>query len=179
MHSLRHAEAMDRFVNEYIPALLVIGTAVRTCHWGGRDMNTGDDARDCMRMAACTLMSLYGPRARFTEHTRDVCLALMVWQDWHSSLPGAIFSEEKCEALLGRFATSLGRHPSAVTPDALDDIFMQTNPGRRGLASCGTRTRRRTSAGGSKAGSKRSQPPKVRWFGTCLGPRREGEDVHC
>ena len=122
-----------RLVNEYIPALFVVGNAVRNCNWAGRDSGTALDARDAMRFSACMLVSLSADRAKHTEHLRDVCIALMMWQEWHSGLLGAMFSEEKPEALLGRFARALTSHPGAVEAQDLEDVFLQVRTGKPGV----------------------------------------------
>ena len=62
-HALRHAQAMDRLVNQYALALLVIGNLVRDCNWAGRDPGTARYGRLAMEYAAMVMLNLYGDRA--------------------------------------------------------------------------------------------------------------------
>jgi hypothetical protein len=60
----REAVAMHLLLNEYAPALLVIGNLVRECHWNGRSYGSSSNALLCIEYAVCVMMSLVGSAAR-------------------------------------------------------------------------------------------------------------------
>ena len=134
LQRLRQAEAMERLVNGYVPALFVIGQLVRECNWNGRSAGSSHSAVLCMRYSAVVMFSLLGDRATRTEHLRDLCLALMMWQPWHDHLRGCMFSEELPEASLGRLGEALRSNPHVVTSEGAEDVFLACiRPGQSGL----------------------------------------------
>ena len=82
---------------------------------------------------AIILLSLCRKDAPKREHLRDVCLALLMWQPWHGDLRGCLFSEEPCEASLGRLGEALRSNTHVTTVEAAQDLFLLVRPGKVGV----------------------------------------------
>ena len=81
------------------------------------------------------MLNLYGDRAVTGTggHFRSVCVALLMWQHWHEGLYGCMFTEELSEAFLSRFASRLRKSTWAVDVHAMEDVFLQVQPGHMGV----------------------------------------------
>ena len=133
LNTLRHAEAMDRLVSEYVPALFTIGYLVRQCNWDGRGDSTAPNAQDCMLYSACLMLSLVGDDSWKTEYLRVLSVALVTWQAWHDTLMSAMFSEEIPEASLGRLARTLNANPRVIEAQDVEDVFLLVPTGEMGV----------------------------------------------
>ena len=131
--ALLQAQAMERLVCQYVPALFLAGKLVRDCHWAGQEGGSARSAWMAMAHAAVIMLCATKDTAHKVEHLRSVCLALLMWQEWHDTLPAALFSEEVAEASLGRFGELLRSNPQVTTVEAADDLFLLVRPGTRGL----------------------------------------------
>ena len=131
--AVHEAEAMERLVCGYIPALFVIGWLVRRCNWEGRVVGTARDAQDVVLFCTVLMLSLCGDRSPRTEYLRVQSIALLLWQQWHDGLFGAMFSEEVPEASLGRLGELLHSNPRIVDVGAVEEAFLTVQPGARGV----------------------------------------------
>ena len=132
VHDLQQAEAMERLVNGYVPALFAIGWHVRNCNWGGREPGTAADAQECLLFCACLMLSLVGNQRARTEYLRTLCVALLTWQGWHSGLYGAMFSEEIPEASLSRLGQLLQSDPQVIRVEDAENVFLTVPTGVQG-----------------------------------------------
>ena len=119
---------------EWAPACLLLGFYVRQCHWGHWEPGTGAGARDVLLLALALLSRLEGwaERRRTSEYVRTLALALLTWTPWHDGLPAACFSEEPCEAGLGRLGGMCERHPQAVDTADVMDLYLLVQPPQPG-----------------------------------------------
>ena len=101
----------------YVPALLQLGFKVRECTWNGRPEGhvKGDTARSVLEHALLIQVHLLRDWSAGTEYVRTMSCALLCWQPWYSRLPGCVFVEESCEAMLSRMAAQCRRHPNITT----------------------------------------------------------------
>ena len=126
------AEAMHRLICEYIPCLFIIGHLVRESNWNGRDAHTGGVALETMQACCILLLSLLGDRAQRDQHLRTLCLGIHIWGPWLDSLRACFFSEEICEAGLGRLATMLRANTQAYDLATARDLYLLVQPGTIG-----------------------------------------------
>ena len=103
---LNLALSLQRFIEQYIPALMELGIAVRELYWTHRDQDTGMAAR--MLMARCLgfLLSMNPSGSR--EYQRGLVLGVLLWSRFHSKLAGYCFVEECLESSLSRLARAAG-----------------------------------------------------------------------
>ena len=57
-------------------------------------------------------------------YVRTVGVALLHWQTFNSGLPGLCYGEEFGEVMLSRLWSEKDRHPWAVTPSDVEDLFV-------------------------------------------------------
>jgi hypothetical protein len=125
---------MFRLVTQYVPACFYLGHLVRECNWSGREVGSGCTAHQAMQATATILYSIAGPsHARRNEHLRGVCLALLLWRDWNDGLFGCAYSEEVCEAGLGRLGAALRSNTQVIEVEQACDLYQLVEPGRKGL----------------------------------------------
>ena len=110
--------ALQSLLYEYVPALFIVGYLVRTCYWDSESPTSGDKAYVCMQYCYLILHSLGGPRSIYCY---NMAMALLQWQDWHSSTGGACHVEEALEAMLSRLSRTMR---SDVTVHTIDEINM-------------------------------------------------------
>ena len=84
----------------YIPALIIIGSQVRDCHWSaqGEQHAAGPLLSRCLHV----LLSLTLDYEDKVEYVRTIVVARLLWSQWFARLPRVAHSEEPCEALLSR-----------------------------------------------------------------------------
>ena len=60
----------------------------------------------------CLLVLMWlseGPKGA-VGYVGNICMALLLWTDWHDTVPAAWYCEEKCEATLSRLSILCRRH---------------------------------------------------------------------
>ena len=120
---------LDLLVNEYVPALMHLGIAVRDLYWEHRQPGTGSFARDVLSRCLVLLLSL--ENCRSTEYVRGLSLALCLWTDEvHGRLPGCCFVEEALEGSLSRLSRAAGTDLRATTVDDFCDLYAALGPSR-------------------------------------------------
>ena len=101
---LRVLRALKDLLTFWAPALLRLGYCVRQCYWEGRpgQSTTGVTAQRILQTCLVMHAHLLDDWDAREEYTRTMATALLVWLPWHSHLPGCMFVEEACEAMLSR-----------------------------------------------------------------------------
>ena len=114
LHAFSHVEhginafgilsALTDLLDFYVPCLFVLGYWLRQLSWEGRPGGqvTGTHAKRLLGACLALQVHLTGDTACRLEYTRTISVALLTWMPWYSRLPGAVFVEEACEALLRR-----------------------------------------------------------------------------
>ena len=120
---------MDRLVNEFAPACLVVGTLVRQCSWVWRQNGTGHRARETLQYCLLLLVRLLEGVEHKREYVRTLSTALLLWSDWHDSIPAAWYCEEPNEAALSRLSSLCKRHTQHVSTRDVHDLWMNVSPG--------------------------------------------------
>ena len=123
------ATGMDVLLNDYAPMCLILGSGVRSCTWELVANHTGAEARRVLVRCLLVLMRLNEGREVAVEYVRTVCVALLLWTDWHDEVPAAWFCEETCEAALSRLSSLCHRHTQHVSTQEIHDLWMQVKPG--------------------------------------------------
>ena len=118
------AEEMDTLVNVFVPCCAAIGWQVRRCYWEGRHRGSGVWAGDALRMCLQLLCGLLGDKAKLSEYSRSISVALLSWTPWHDDVPAAAYVEESCEAQLSKLASALKRNPHATGIGEVSDLYV-------------------------------------------------------
>ena len=108
----------------YIPALFIIGSQVRDCHWSaqGEQHAAGPLLSRCLHV----LLRLTLGYEDKVEYVRTIVVARLLWSQWFARLPGVAHSEEPCEALLSRVVHLMAQHPGNCTLQQVHDLFILT-----------------------------------------------------
>ena len=126
-HALKILQAVDVLLFQYIPAVFIIGSMVRDCHWGGPNA-TSDSARAVIDQSLLVLIHLVWGREQAVEYVRTALLASLLWSQWYDRLPSIVHSEEPCETLLGRLVNQFSIHKNKTSLDDSIDLFMLIKP---------------------------------------------------
>ena len=117
----------------YIPALFIIGSQVRDCHWSaqGEQHAAGPLLSRCLHV----LLRLTLGYEDKVEYVRTIVVARLLWSQWFGHLPGVAHSEEPCEALLSRVVHLMAQHPLGTVRwnrcmTCLYSLPLQTRPQR-------------------------------------------------
>ena len=122
---------LNLLINEYIPALMSIGIAIRDLYWEKRDPGTGDAAKKVL-LHCLTVLNALEPRGG-TEYVRALTLAALMWKDdVHGRLPGCCFVEECLEASLSRLARCMTSNQWTSAAEDVSDMFRGLGPARSG-----------------------------------------------
>ena len=121
-------EGIQTLVDYYCPALLVIGTGVRSCTWEGRTPDGGKVAKEVLQQCLVLLIHLFNDNAAKVEYVRTLSTALLAWQKWMDKLPGCCFVEESCEALLSRMAARCRGNSTISSFEGVSDLFLTLPP---------------------------------------------------
>ena len=115
-------------LTSYLPALLSLGYRVRQCAWEGQATGTvkGLLAKEVLQHCLLLHVHLMDDWDARLEYTRTMALALLQWTPWHSSVPGCLYVEESCEALLGRVVTRCRRHHYLTGFQSTFHLFLTT-----------------------------------------------------
>ena len=108
---------------EYVPMMFRIGCLVRSCNWDGRDNGSANFAHEAMCRSFCMLVHLRQD-AEKVEYVRTLGVALLMWGKWDYDLPGCMFMEESCEALLSRMAHRCRQHQHLFAYQDVFDLFV-------------------------------------------------------
>ena len=120
---------LDRLVNEYAPACLVLGTLVRQCSWVWTQSGTGHHARETLTWCLHVLVRLLEGEEHKTEYVRTLSSALMLWTDWHDRIPAAWYCEEPNEAALSRLSSLCRQHTQHISTRDIHELWMNVAPG--------------------------------------------------
>lgn len=112
--------ALQHLLYQYVPACFLLGFLVREAFWNGAAGNTGNTAYTCLQYAYIILLALGGERSTYCY---NIAMALLQWQDWHSSMPAMAYQEEALEAMLGRLATTMRSDFTVHTIDEMNMLF--------------------------------------------------------
>jgi hypothetical protein len=123
---------MQRLLNEYVPAVFLLGKMLRDLNWGCRAAGTGREARRFLTYALLTLRGLLGDACSSDEYVRGIGLALIMWTPWHSAIPGCLYTEEYNEAALSRLGQLCRSHPHAITCAEVMDLYLLVEPANQG-----------------------------------------------
>ena len=115
-------------VDYYCPALFLLGTAVRSCTWDGREPNGGKLAKEILQRCLLLLVHIFDDYGAKVEYVRTLAVALLSWTPWMDKLPGCVFVEESCEALLSRMATRCIGHYTVSSFDGVSDLYQTLPP---------------------------------------------------
>ena len=126
--------ALKTLLQDHIPALFIIGERVRECNWSARERATGYVAEQACQYGFLLLLALTFPKEDTMEYIRCMAVHLLSWTSWHTSLPGAAYSEEFGEAMLSRLAQLCCRFRNACTVDEVGDLFLCCVPDLTGQA---------------------------------------------
>ena len=139
------AVTLQRFIEQYIPALMELGIAVRELHWNHRDQDTGMAAR--ILMARCLGFLLSMDPSGSCKYQHGLVLGVLLWSRFHSKLAGYCFVEECLESSLSRLARAAGPGCTTATVQDFAAKYLTLKP------ASGTEPR--------KAGIARTYPHKV------------------
>ena len=108
----------------YIPALFIIGSQVRDCHWSaeGEQHAAGPLLSRCLHVLPRLTLG-YEDKV---EYVRTIVVARLLWSQWFARLPGVAHREEPCEALLSRVVHLMAQHPGNCTLQQVHDLFILT-----------------------------------------------------
>ena len=108
----------------YIPALFIIGSQVRDCHWSaqGEQHAAGPLLSRCLHV----LLRLTLGYEDKVEYVRTIVVARLLWSQWFARLPGVAHSEEPYEALLSRVVHLMAQHLGNCTLQQVHDLFILT-----------------------------------------------------
>ena len=124
------ATAMDVLLTDFAPACLVLGTMVRQCTWVRTQNGTGGHARQLLSFCLLVLVRLLEGKEHQTEYVRTLASTLLLWTDWHDSIPAAWYCEEPNEAALSRLSSLCKRHTQHVSTLEVHELWMNVTPGR-------------------------------------------------
>ena len=110
---LTQVQGLVTLLYGYIPALFIIGSQVRDCHWSapGEQHAAGPLLSRCLNVL---LRFTLGYEDK-VEYVRTIVVARLLWSQWFARLPGVAHSEEPCEALLSRVVHLMAQHPRNCT----------------------------------------------------------------
>ena len=121
-------EGLHALLYCFIPAIFRIGCLVRNCTWEARDNNTAHHAHAVLQRCFVMLVHLRANPEK-VEYIRTLAVALLMWRSWDDELPGCMFIEESCEAMLSRTAHRCRQHQHLWEFDDVFDLFVTTpNP---------------------------------------------------
>ena len=126
-------KAMRVLLTEYAPACLHLGTMVRECHWVLRQRGTGAHAQKTLQTALLLLLQLLGDDAHKEEYVRSLCVALTLWRQWNSQIPGCCYSGEPNEAGLSRLGSASAKHPHATSTQDVNNLYILVNSAKMGV----------------------------------------------
>ena len=118
-------------VDFYCPALFLLGTAVRSCTWDGRKPGGGKVAKEILQRSLVLLVHVFGDYSAKVEYVRTLAIALLSWTPWMDNLPGCVFVEESCEALLSRMASRCRSHITISSFEGVSDLYLTLPPPSR------------------------------------------------
>ena len=124
----RHLDRVLLLVEQYIPACVALGRFVRDAYWQGHERNTAYHAKNAMLTTLVVLAKLGEGAPHKQEYFRTTALALLQWTTWHDHLPGCLFVEEACEAMLARLGSSCKLRPQAATVEDVSNLFVLLEP---------------------------------------------------
>ena len=108
---------------QFVPILFRIGCLVRLCNWEARKNGSATFAYEAMSRSFAMLVHLRQD-AEKVEYVRTLGIALLMWSPWESELPGCMFMEESCEALLSRMAHRCRQHPHLFAYEDVFDLYV-------------------------------------------------------
>ena len=123
------AEGLDVLLNQYAPVCLVLGTMVRQCTWVWTQNGTGRHARELLCNCLLVLVRLSEGNEHKLEYVKSLGAALLLWTDWHDSVPASWFCEESNEAALSRLSKLCRRHTQHITTTDVHELWMNVEPG--------------------------------------------------
>ena len=127
--SIQHSQALllYLFVEEYVPALMLIGIRLRDLYWVHRQWNTGHFARD-VQMSCFVYLHALESRVS-TQYLRGIACSLMLWdKDLHGVLPASVYVEEAMEASLSRLSRQAGTDLRSTTVEQFSDMYVAMGP---------------------------------------------------
>ena len=87
-------KALRALLEEWMPVAFLCGRKARACVWAGQARGSGFIAKEVVMTCLLGLLILRGNRAHTVEYVRTMSCALVFWSEWHSTIPGASYSDE-------------------------------------------------------------------------------------
>lgn len=133
--SLQQLLGLRNLLEHYLPLMFSLGYRVRTCAWEGRADGTvkGIVAKGVLQHCFLTQLHLLQDWTCKAEYTKTMACALLAWKPDYSRMPGCLFVEESCEAMLSRLASRVRAHPHLSSFRQTLDLFL-TLPRARSVA---------------------------------------------
>jgi hypothetical protein len=79
------------------------------------------------------LVGMHFGRESVLPYPRAMCIALLQWTSWYTELPGVVFCEETCEAMLSKLAKRSRRCTNMSSLDQVDMLFATLPDSSEGL----------------------------------------------
>ena len=119
-------EGLLALMDFYCPALLLLGTEVRSLTWEGAVGGTvkGDKARRVLEVCLGLQVHITQDLMAKSEYTRSLSVALLAWQPWFNDLPGCCFCEEPGEAMLSRLVGRCVANPNVTAFGDVEMLFV-------------------------------------------------------
>ena len=121
-------ESLQRLLSNWLPAAFAVGKKVRDCNWAGEASGSGKDAKQVLLACLLMMLPLTAGESHLTEYVRTLVCALVVWREWHTSIPGACFTDELNEASLHQLGSMWAAHPEITAIDQVMDLFLLLPP---------------------------------------------------
>ena len=126
------AEAIVNLMDFFALCCFVMGWLCRNCHWDGRQLGSGKLARELLMVAIYCLRGCANEGVRKLEYYRSIVLTLASWTRWYDEVPGAVYSEEPCEAGLSRLSRLLNDHSQYKTVKEAMFLYLMVDPAKKG-----------------------------------------------
>ena len=119
-----HIESLEILLDQFLPALLLLGWMVRESHWASHDPGTGRIPRAIL-LRVVFIFTRLGERAPSRlEYFQALTCALLVSEPWNDQVPGAAYSEELCEAGLSRLGHACESHPQLKHTKEITNLYL-------------------------------------------------------
>jgi hypothetical protein len=113
-------------ITQFCPAVFAVGVKVRDCNWEGMSIGTAAAAEEATQWALAIILRLDPSVLRRLKYRKTLSIALLQWTPWMRACPGAMASEEFCEALLSQVTRRMRQHPTLHSHADYWNIFVTT-----------------------------------------------------
>ena len=81
-------------------------------------------AKEILQRCLVMLVHIFNDFSTKVEYVRTLAVALLSWTPWMDKLPGCVFVEESCEALLSRMASRCRSNFTVSSFEGVTDLFL-------------------------------------------------------